>query len=74
MIAQYAGEQVDARQVRDVFQRQPVFGQKACDQQRQGRVLGARNRNGALKRFTADDPDPIHKFERLRIKAGHRED
>ena len=47
VIAQYADEQVDVGEVRDVLQRQPVFRQKARDQQRQRRVLGAGNRNAS---------------------------
>ena len=49
MIAQYADEQIDVGEIRNVLQRQPVFGQKAGDQQRQGGVLGAGNRNRAVE-------------------------
>ena len=72
MVAQDADEQVDVGEVRDVFQRQPVFRQQAGDQQRQRGVLGAGNRNRAVERSTAVDPDPIHKFELLRIETGQR--
>ena len=60
MVAKDAHQQIDVGKVRDIFKRQPIFGQHAGDKQRQGRILGAGNRDRAAKSLTAGNPDPIH--------------
>ena len=60
VVAQDARQQVDVGEVRHVLQGQPVGRQQARDHQRQGRVLGAGDRDGAVQRAAAGDADAIH--------------
>ena len=60
VVAEDALEIDDVREARHVFKDQGFVGQQAGDHQRQGGVLGAGNRNGAVKRFAADDANAIH--------------
>jgi hypothetical protein len=48
LIAEDADELLDIGQMRHVFERQRVVGEQRGDHQRQGRVLGARDRNAAV--------------------------
>ena len=60
MIGQDPDQLLHIGQMRHVFQRQRVVGQKRGDHQRQGRVLGAGNRNDAVERVAADDANAVH--------------
>ena len=65
MVAQDAREQIDVGQVRDVLEREPVGREQAGDDQRQGGILRARDRNGAVEAAAAGDADAIHVRPRL---------
>ncbi len=60
VVAQDAGELGNVGKIGDVLQRQPVGRQQTGDHQRQGGVLGAGNRDGAVQPLAADDLDAIH--------------
>jgi hypothetical protein len=60
VIAEDAHQLLDIGQMRHIFQRQRVVGQKRRDHQRQRRVLGAGNGNDAIEAIAADNPDSIH--------------
>ena len=60
MVAEDADELLDIGQMRHVLQRQRLRRQQRGDHQRQRRVLGPGNRNGARQLVAADDPDSIH--------------
>jgi formate hydrogenlyase subunit 3/multisubunit Na+/H+ antiporter MnhD subunit len=50
----------DIRQARHVLERQRVIREQAGDHQRQGRVLGARDRDDAIQSVAADNADAVH--------------
>ena len=60
VIAENALKQNDVGKPRHVFKDQRLLGQEARDHQRQGRVLGARDRNGAVEPMPPDDAYAIH--------------
>jgi hypothetical protein len=60
VIVEDALEQRDIGKARHVVEDERLFGEKARDHQGQGGVLGAGNRNGAMKRPAANDADAIH--------------
>ena len=62
VIAENADQLLDIGEMRHVFERQRIAGHERGDHQRQGRVLGAGNRNGADERLAAHNPDSIHKY------------
>ncbi|MCY1233808.1 hypothetical protein D9M72_463650 [compost metagenome] len=64
VVAEDADQLLDVGQMRHVFERQRVVGQKRRDHQRQGRVLGAGNRDDAVKLVAAYNPDAIHEASR----------
>ncbi len=60
MVVQDALELHHVGEMGNVFQDQHVFGEKTGDHQRQGRVLGTGNRDRALQRPSAGNPNAIH--------------
>ena len=50
----------DVGEQRHVGQHQALVGQHAGRHQRQGRVLGAADRDVAVQRLAAADADPVH--------------
>jgi hypothetical protein len=60
VVGQDADQRFDVGQMRHVFQRQRVVGEQARDHQRQAGVLRAGNRNDAVKRIAAGNPDLVH--------------
>ena len=60
VIAEDALELRHVGEPRHIVEDERVLGEQARDHQGQGGVLGAGNRNGAVKRLTADDADAIH--------------
>ena len=50
----------DVGETRHVFEDQRLLGEQARDHQRQRGVLGAGNRDRAVKRLAADDANAIH--------------
>ena len=50
----------DVGEMRHILEDQRVLGQKARDHQRKRRVLRARNRDAAVERLAAIDPNAIH--------------
>ena len=74
VIAENPLQLLDVGQVRHVFERQRVVGEKRRDHQRQSRVLRAGNRNGAVELIAPDDPDAIHEIlaRLLRLVGGAR--
>src|SRR6185295_8974659 len=60
VIAQDARQQIDVGEVGHVFQGKPVTRQQTGDHQRQGRVLGPRNRDRPCEATATDDVDAIH--------------
>ena len=60
-------------QVRKIGQRQGIGGQKACRHQRQGRVLGPSDGNGAAQRIAANDTNSIHGPFLVQSPAPHKE-
>jgi hypothetical protein len=69
VIAEDALEQADVGEARHVVEDQGLLGEEARDHQRQRGVLGAGNRDGAVKRSAADDANAIH-FQPSRPVAG----
>ena len=64
VIAEDVLQQLDVGETRHVFQHQRVVGEQARDHQRQRGVLGAGNRNRAVKRLAADDANAVHEIPR----------
>jgi hypothetical protein len=62
VIAKNAQQLLDIGQMRHVFQRQRIAGQKGRDHQRQSGILGAGNRNSAPQLIAAGNSDAIHKL------------
>ena len=60
MVPENTHQKIDVCEIGYVLERQAVAGQKAGDQQRQGRVFGARNLNVAVEPLPAGDLDAIH--------------
>ena len=60
VIAEDALQQLDVGEARHVVEDERVLGEQARDHQRQGGVLGARNRDGAVQALAADDANSIH--------------
>ncbi|MNV28558.1 hypothetical protein D3C71_1197510 [compost metagenome] len=60
VVAENAQKLLDVCQMRHVFKRQGVAGQKRGDHQRQGGVLGAGNRNDAVQLVAAGNANAIH--------------
>ena len=60
VIAENAHQLLDIGQMRHVFERQRIAGQKRGDHQRQSRILGAGDRNDTVELVAADNPDTIH--------------
>ena len=60
VIAEDALEERDVGEARHVVEGQRLVGQEARDHQRQGGVLGAGNRDGAVQPGAADDANAIH--------------
>ncbi len=58
MIAENANQLLDVGQMRHVLERQRVVGQKRGDHQRQGRVLGARDRDRPVEGVAAATVHP----------------
>ena len=62
----------DVGQIGDILESQRIRGQQAHGHQRQRRILGAANRNYALERHTALDPDLVHRFGSTRRLPARR--
>ena len=62
VIAEDAQKGGDIGEARHVGELERVLGEQARDHQRQGRVLGARDRNGAVQRHAAADLNAIHQM------------
>jgi hypothetical protein len=60
VIAEDALQQPDIGEARDAVERQGLVGEERGDHQGERRILGAADRNGAVKRVAASDPDTIH--------------
>ncbi len=60
MIAEDAGELLDIGEMRHVFEAQRLVGEERRDHQRQGGILGARDRDRPVQLVAADYPDTIH--------------
>ena len=60
LVAQNAQELRAIGQARHIVEGEGGVGEQRRDHERQGRVLGARNRDHAIQGLSADDPDPVH--------------
>jgi hypothetical protein len=60
MVAENADQLLDIGEMRHVFERQRVRRHQRGNHQRQGRILGTRDRYDAIQRTAANDSDTIH--------------
>jgi hypothetical protein len=60
VIAQDALQQAHIGEPRDIVENQRLIGEQARDHQRQGGVLGARDRDCSVEPLAAGDADAIH--------------
>ena len=60
VVGQDALQQAHVGEPRHVVENERLIGEQARDHQRQGRVLGARDRDRAVERPSADDTNAIH--------------
>ena len=60
VIAENALQLFDIGEMRKILQRQRIISEQRSDHQRQRRILRAGNRNDAIERISANDPDAIH--------------
>jgi len=66
VLSQQVGHGGDVGQMRQIGEIERLVGQQAGRHQRQRRVLGATDGDGALERRTADDSDLIHGYSDLK--------
>ena len=64
VIAEDALKERHVGEPRHVVENERLVGEKRRDHQRQRRVLGARDRNGAVKPPAADNANAIHNYPR----------